>query len=280
MPIVLTLVVLAATALLQVPGLDIGWWGLIGGQGNPALGATDQTAGTFLEWLVPAIFLMLLAPAVPLLALREEETFRQGAEGWSNVKRAGRSVLFGLAHALIGIPIGVALALSFGGAYFTLVYLRGFRAHRQPARRLPRERAGAHDVQPHHRAARDGVAGDRPAVAVEPALSRCGARGSTSTPGANDGPTRSTQRQPVGIGRGCVGPASSASRSATPAIQATPPNWPVTERAEQRRVPGDPRRQLRPISTPAAIAADSAAVGACAGRHLARSPARRRSARR
>ena len=125
-PIVLTLVVLAATALLQVPGMDIGWWGLIGGQGNPALGATDQTAGTFLEWLVPAIFLMLLAPAVPLLALREEETFRQGAEGWSNVKRAGRSVLFGLAHALIGIPIGVALALSFGGAYFTLVYLRGF----------------------------------------------------------------------------------------------------------------------------------------------------------
>jgi hypothetical protein len=126
-PIVLTLVVLAATALLQVPGLDIGWWGLIGGQGNPALGATDQTAGTFLEWLVPAVFLVLLAPAVPLLALREEETFRRGAEGWTNVKRAGRSVLFGLAHALIGIPIGVALALSFGGAYFTLVYLRGFR---------------------------------------------------------------------------------------------------------------------------------------------------------
>ena len=35
---------------------------------------------------------------------------------------------FGLVHALIGIPIGAALALSVGGAYFMWVYLRRFRA--------------------------------------------------------------------------------------------------------------------------------------------------------
>jgi hypothetical protein len=34
---------------------------------------------------------------------------------------------FGLIHAVIGIPIGVALALSVGGAYFMAVYLRSFR---------------------------------------------------------------------------------------------------------------------------------------------------------
>lgn len=145
-PVVLALVVAVASALLLVPGLDFGWWGLLGGQGNPALGSTDQTAGTFLEWLVPAVFLVLLAPAVPLLALREEEMFRLGAEGWTNAKRAGRAVLFGLAHALIGIPIGVALALSIGGAYFTLVYLRGYRRSGGNRRTACLESGRAHTV--------------------------------------------------------------------------------------------------------------------------------------
>ena len=39
-----------------------------------------------------------------------------------------KAVQFGLIHALIGIPIGVALALSVGGAYFQWAYLRGYRA--------------------------------------------------------------------------------------------------------------------------------------------------------
>jgi hypothetical protein len=141
-PFVLAMVLMAAMALLQVPALDWGWWSALGGEGNPTLGMTSETQGTPLEWIVPAVFLVLLAPALPLLALREEEIFRQGAEGWSNTRRSGRCVLFGLAHALIGIPIGVALALSLGGAYFTLVYLRGFeRGHTQRAACLESARA-------------------------------------------------------------------------------------------------------------------------------------------
>jgi hypothetical protein len=35
--------------------------------------------------------------------------------------------LFGLVHAAVGIPIGVALALSIGGFYFTWAYLRVWR---------------------------------------------------------------------------------------------------------------------------------------------------------
>ena len=31
-------------------------------------------------------------------------------------------------HAVIGIPIGAALALSIGGWYFTWAFLRGYRA--------------------------------------------------------------------------------------------------------------------------------------------------------
>ncbi len=39
-------------------------------------------------------------------------------------------VQFGLIHALIGIPIGAALALSVGGAYFMRVYLGAYNRTR------------------------------------------------------------------------------------------------------------------------------------------------------
>jgi hypothetical protein len=39
-------------------------------------------------------------------------------------------VLFGLAHAVVGIPLGAALALSIGGLYLTRCYLDGWRETR------------------------------------------------------------------------------------------------------------------------------------------------------
>ena len=126
-PVVLTAVVAAATALVQVPGLDVGWWTAIGGYGNPITGGAEQTTGTPLEVIVPLVFVVLLLPGLPLFAAAEERMFRLGAEGWSVPRRIGMGVLFGLAHALIGIPLGVGLALSIGGWWFTAVYLWGFR---------------------------------------------------------------------------------------------------------------------------------------------------------
>ena len=127
-PFLLAAVVGSAALLVQVPGLDFGWWTAIGGQGNPAFGVTDRTVGTPVAYVVPLVFIVLLVPALPLLVAREEEIFRGGAEGWSNLKRLWRALLFGLAHAVIGIPIGVALALSVGGLWFTRAYLAGYRA--------------------------------------------------------------------------------------------------------------------------------------------------------
>lgn len=124
---VLAAVVASASLLVLVPGLSFGWWTAIGGVGNPVTGTTSRAQGSPLEWLLPAVFLVLLVPALPLLVEREERMFRWGAEAWSWAKRAWRGVLFGLAHALIGIPIGVALALSVGGWYLTWAYLRGHR---------------------------------------------------------------------------------------------------------------------------------------------------------
>jgi hypothetical protein len=126
-PPVFAVVVVLAIALLQVPGLSFGWWTALGGTGNIITGSTSRTAGTPLEWLIPAAFLTIVFPLLPLFAEREEEMFRAGAEHWSSARRARRGIEFGLVHLIMGIPIGVALALSAGGWYFTWAYLRGWR---------------------------------------------------------------------------------------------------------------------------------------------------------
>ena len=126
-PFLLTAVLVAAALLVQLPVLDFGWWTALGGEGNPVFGSTERTRGTPFEVVIPIVFIVLLLPALPLFARREEELFRLGAEGWSPARRAWKAVQFGLVHALIGIPIGVALALSLGGAWFQFVYLRAYR---------------------------------------------------------------------------------------------------------------------------------------------------------
>lgn len=131
-PLVLAAVIAVATALMQVPGLDWGWWTWLGGDGNPVFGTSQATAGTMLEWLVPLVFMCLLLPALPLFAQAEERMFRLGAERWSTWRRVAKAVQFGLVHALIGIPIGAALALSVGGGYFTIAYLRAWKAAGSP----------------------------------------------------------------------------------------------------------------------------------------------------
>jgi preprotein translocase subunit SecG len=127
-PFVLVVVLLVATALIQVPGLSWGWWTAIGGTGNVIVGGSDRTGLGTLTRYTPVLFVALLIPLLPLFAEREEEAFRMGAEGWSRPRRVRRSVEFGLVHLIMGIPIGVALALSLGGGYFTWAYLRGYRA--------------------------------------------------------------------------------------------------------------------------------------------------------
>jgi hypothetical protein len=81
-----------------------------------------------LATIIPIVFVTLLLIGLPLLVEGEEWVFRRGAEHRSRAANARRSVLFGLVHALIGIPIGVAMALSVGGFYFTWAYLRAWRA--------------------------------------------------------------------------------------------------------------------------------------------------------
>ena len=125
-PFVLTGVLLVAVPLLFVPVLRWGWWSAIGGDGNPVFGSSSTTMGTFWAWLIPLVFIALVLVALPLFANAEERMFRMGAQGWSTRQRVVKVLQFGLIHAIIGIPLGVALALSVGGAYFMAVYLRSY----------------------------------------------------------------------------------------------------------------------------------------------------------
>jgi len=129
---VLAAIIAAAFVLIQLPVLSFGWWQAIGGVGNPAIGLTDQDLG-ILNLLIPAFVLGLLVVALPLLVAREEWLFRRGAEHRGMWRNVSRSVVFGLAHAIIGIPLGAALALSIGGLYLTWCYLEGWRETRTQA---------------------------------------------------------------------------------------------------------------------------------------------------
>ena len=132
-PFVLGGVLLVAIPLLLVPPLRWGWWSALGGGGNPVFGESETTTGTVWEWLIPLVFMALVVAALPLFANAEERMFRTGAQSWSTRKRVLKVLQFGLIHAVIGIPIGVALALSVGGAYFMSVYLRSYALTGSPA---------------------------------------------------------------------------------------------------------------------------------------------------
>lgn len=125
-PFVLAGVLIVAIPLMFLPVFRWGWWSALGGDGNPIFGSSDATMGTVWAWLIPLVFMTLVVVALPLFANAEERMFRSGAQRWSTRRRVAKVLQFGLIHAVIGIPIGVAVALSVGGAYFMAVYLHSY----------------------------------------------------------------------------------------------------------------------------------------------------------
>ena len=126
---IVAVIVSTAWVLIQLPVLSFGWWSMIGGAGNPVVGVTEKDYG-IISMVVPLFFIGLLIVGMPLLVAREEWVFRRGAEARGTAMNVGRSLVFGLAHAVVGIPIGAALALSIGGLYLTRCYLEGWKETR------------------------------------------------------------------------------------------------------------------------------------------------------
>lgn len=69
------------------------------------------------------VFLVLVLINVPYFARFEEEMFREGLTSWEI--GIWVSIGFGLAHCLVGVPIGAGLGISIAGIWFTHQYFVG-----------------------------------------------------------------------------------------------------------------------------------------------------------
>jgi hypothetical protein len=126
--IILTCTAAAITVLLAGDTvLRWGWWSVLGGTGNVILGEAQESGQILSDLILPILILTPLLLSLGRFALYEERIFRRGDEGRGIGGRLSRSLTFGLAHLIMGIPIGAAIGLGVGGFGFSQVYLRRWR---------------------------------------------------------------------------------------------------------------------------------------------------------
>lgn len=123
--IILTLII--GVILAQVPGLNYGWLHLFhSGGGNilvRPLMSGAESSHEVIRWL-PVLFLAALLLAVPFLAKMEEEQFRKGHTEWRDI--IVQSVIFGLIHCAVGIPLAFGIALIVSGLWYGYHYKRTY----------------------------------------------------------------------------------------------------------------------------------------------------------
>ena len=129
----LFVVVAAASAMIEtVPGLSMGLGSLVGTTSNAVFTPLEEamartgppTAGT-IDWallLLSTAFLLPLAALLPWLAFVEEEVFRAGLEDASVWRELRSALVFGLAHLVMLVPLGAALAVGGAGYAYGRVY--------------------------------------------------------------------------------------------------------------------------------------------------------------
>lgn len=128
-------VVLAASVMITwVPGLDLGLGTLVGTSSNAVFTPLEEAvartappdAGT-VDWallVLSTTFLLPLAALLPWLAFVEEEVFRAGLEDASVWGELRSALVFGLAHLVMLVPVGAALAVGGCGYVYGRVYRR------------------------------------------------------------------------------------------------------------------------------------------------------------
>lgn len=126
LPVIFMVIGLAYLLIVYVPFFDKNpflWvWSTTFGSGDGSGGANLTLSGLQWKWYA-LIYLPVLMFALPRLAKEEEELFREGTRTWSEGIK--RSIVFGLVHLIMMIPLGAALALSVGGLWFTRQYFKG-----------------------------------------------------------------------------------------------------------------------------------------------------------
>lgn len=117
--------------LLSGPAfLRWGWWTALGGNGNVIFGTAQASGQSLSDVILPILIVAPLLLSLAWFALQEERIFRRGDESRGIVGRVSRSLVFGLAHLIMGIPIGAAIALGVGGFGFSQVYRRQWHRSR------------------------------------------------------------------------------------------------------------------------------------------------------
>lgn len=129
----LAVVLTVAWALLTyVPPARFGLGSLIGVTGNVVFAPVEEVgartggaAGADTVVLVAAgLFFAVLLALFPFLAYAEERTFRMGLEDATPAQEAWSALRFGLAHLVMLVPVGAALAIGVAGWVYGRVYRR------------------------------------------------------------------------------------------------------------------------------------------------------------
>jgi hypothetical protein len=126
----------AAALVTWVPGAGLGLGHLVGLTGNAVFAPLEEglaragpppAGGPDWLLLVGATgFLGGLALVLPWLAFVEEEVFRAGLEDAGPVRVVLASLVFGLVHLVMLVPVGAALAIGVAGLAYATVYRRAY----------------------------------------------------------------------------------------------------------------------------------------------------------
>jgi hypothetical protein len=117
--LVITLVVITTVYLHQkVPALRWSWlrW-LFNTEGG-----NIHIMPMFVKYF-GLLFGVLLLANLPKWAFFEEVIFRHGTKDWADALI--RSLVFGLVHCLVGVPLTAGLAIAISGLWYSYIYLNG-----------------------------------------------------------------------------------------------------------------------------------------------------------
>lgn len=127
-PILLLVTALIAIGLIKFfPLLGWGWGRLIFGTTANIIVApilSSATSSSLLMKVPGFIAMFLLLSAMPFFVWVEEIDFRKGHIEWKPI--CIQSIKFGLIHLIMGIPIGMGLALSIPGFVFACKYRKAY----------------------------------------------------------------------------------------------------------------------------------------------------------
>ena len=123
----LLVTILFCALLMQCPLFKYGWMDLFFVNGGslfiaPVIDAAG--ASNHFARILPFMFILFLLVAMPFWARNEEKSFREGNYEWPDIIK--ESIVFGLVHCLMGVPLGAGIVLIGVGFFYACKYRKTF----------------------------------------------------------------------------------------------------------------------------------------------------------